>query len=365
MSSALFIRGGGTADDVHVSYDLKCWTSESEDQAEWDLHRVAVCLDIGNNKDFTFGVWIRRQWVNLCSTWQGLGLEMRQHFKPARKWETLQSEYTDVPLRDCATVSTRGLLAFLLHCASTHMKARENRRRATALLNSFFARARVSIAQLWSDTVSIQDEEQRQAVFGLCESEGMQPCKHVTDTTRVLERNIGDGERLQSLHSASIACPSVRYCIGIVLRTCAVCVDMMADEEAYSKDVLDGAQLQKPGMKRRHIADDYKRAVVQVRDTGRASSSQQFLRAAQTASEKCAFGWNEKDLLHYQSASWYSAASLNHLTLTFDGGRFGNPATETLVTVASFRSGDLVHGVWLPPQVSCYKTFPHHITLAR
>eukprot|EP00971_Amphidinium_carterae_P006625 130519-Amphidinium_carterae.1 len=134
------------------------------------------------------------------------------------------------------------------------------------------------------------------------------------------------------------------------MKTCAVCIDIMAEESAYSTSVLDGAQLQKPGLKRRRVADDYKRAVVQVRDTGRASSSQQFLRAAQTASEKCAFAWNEKDLLQHQSASWYSAAAARHVTLTFDGGRFGNPATETLVCIASFRSGVHVHGVWLPPQ---------------
>eukprot|EP00971_Amphidinium_carterae_P338688 6476159-Amphidinium_carterae.2 len=124
----------------------------------------------------------------------------------------------------------------------------------------------------------------------------------------------------------------------------------MVEEEAYSRNALDGAQLQKPGVKRRRIADDFKTAVVAVRETGRASSSQQFLRATQTAAEKSAFAWNEKDLLQHQSASWYCASSAGHVTLTFDGGRFGNPATETLLSVASFRIGDCVHGIWLPPQ---------------
>eukprot|EP00971_Amphidinium_carterae_P303118 6023085-Amphidinium_carterae.1 len=94
----------------------------------------------------------------------------------------------------------------------------------------------------------------------------------------------------------------------------------MIDKEAYSHDVLDGAHLQKPGHKRKRIADDYKSAVVAVKHTGRASSSQQFLRATQTATEKCAFAWNEKDLLQHQSASWYCASAASHITVTFDGG---------------------------------------------
>eukprot|EP00971_Amphidinium_carterae_P338687 6476159-Amphidinium_carterae.1 len=121
MTSVLFIRGGGTTGNVHVSYDLKCWQSEDE-KAEWDLDRVACCLDIGNNKRFTFGNWVRQQWQHLTQTWEDLSLEVRSNFRPARKWTALQGEgYTDVNLRDCASVSTCGLLGFLLHCTMEHL----------------------------------------------------------------------------------------------------------------------------------------------------------------------------------------------------------------------------------------------------
>eukprot|EP00971_Amphidinium_carterae_P066918 1325364-Amphidinium_carterae.1 len=54
----------------------------TDDHTEWDLDPIvslfdAPDLEIGTTQRFTFGVWVRQQWQNLCQTWLDLGLEAR------------------------------------------------------------------------------------------------------------------------------------------------------------------------------------------------------------------------------------------------------------------------------------------------
>eukprot|EP00971_Amphidinium_carterae_P311708 6195440-Amphidinium_carterae.1 len=235
MSRVSFIRGGGTCGSTHCAYDLKCWT-DADDNVEWDLDRLAISLELGATKRFTFGVWVRQQWPNLCKSWTDLGLEVQQVFKPARKWSSLQQEGLDeVQLRDCATVTSSGLVGFLLHCSGPHVKSKEHRKMAVAILNSLLARASVSISRLWSDALPLTDLD-CSAIYGLCNGGSDKPCTHVRSACTRLEQANPEGEQLQFIHATGSDCASLQFLCTSLVSAASVCVGLMIDKEAYSHD---------------------------------------------------------------------------------------------------------------------------------
>jgi hypothetical protein len=346
-----------------VSADLewKAWV-ESDDSCWWDLTRVADTLLLGGKGHTLFHVWLKKFLPQLRATWTRLGLEEASVFRKSAK--ALASSSLSEPaeaqnlesIYQVPVVSTVGLMVFLLTCIS-YFRTKVDQHRAMAALMGWFLRCmEPGIATPGGELLQLSPGTS--ALCGYAADGGpclhLQPCLlQVADTAGAFHEQLA--VMLGKLWARLSICRACCQHLGELMRKVAAHVDGRVPVVAYTQDPCKAHTRDLCGRLKRPCDEDFKRAVAtKVIEEGKAASSAQYLRAHAEYDPSCHVHWEEKRLLELQSASWIGAAGTNVqcVVVPQDAGRFGSPAEDTLVMVAScMRRDGTQFTTWLPVQV--------------
>eukprot|EP00971_Amphidinium_carterae_P057569 1138369-Amphidinium_carterae.2 len=356
--SFAYVHGQGTASSgVVATFSWKAWRHEDRPGGQecwWDTARLSDSLGMADSENTAIHRYLRKVKVKLSAALLLVnipeGTAMRPSRRSAAELRRLGKETPAEPLHDVAVMSTLGILAFLLFYVD-HSRSASDKEKGQAILQGFLALAIHADVAFELLRVLPTPEDLAQCAGG------GGACVHVEG----VRASVSDSEHphwnvvvLLSRAFAQRTCT----CIGAWLRRCLdILVERVnagLEEGSYTQD--PSKAVARPGTKRRIIDEDYKTlTTVEAVQSGRASSAASFARAQSDFSDTNVYRWIASDLLKYQSRCWHSMIGRKEcsVTLSHDAGRFGNPAEETLLSVATITGASLDgdFSAWLPCQV--------------
>eukprot|EP00971_Amphidinium_carterae_P155666 3086740-Amphidinium_carterae.1 len=212
-----------------------------------------------------------------------------------------------------------------------------------ALLDGFLALRALSLEDIVRDVCSENPWEN-------CSTWNVekQSCKHVSCQG---ESGADVVHRLQSIHSSITKCKLCNLVLAKYIALVALGVKENIEGLCYTQNPLDADKPPQLSAKRVRRDEDFRTAVLTTAvQENRARSSTAMTRALSDDKAR-PDKWLGKYILEEQAAIWLATQNISEFVLVFDGGRFGNPAEETLVAGLSWQSENVDHACFLPCQI--------------
>ena len=231
-------------------------------------------------------------------------------------------------IRQEATVSSRGLVAWLMHLA-LERRSTEDRSQAMAMLEAF-----LSLTLPLSDlSPSLSDDDFTQAS---CESDADDHCIHVSeDIERLIKpfRAEWTWEKLVIClveFSASKDCPAIGNAIAYVLREVETLFDANVPSKGFELDRSIPDYLRGAKGKRRRVDEDFKDLVVCVlpKQT-RTRSAFTFLKSQCEVSPSVTAAWEQEYAAQQLCATRRSLTCSGVVSVQEDASKTGAPKEDT------------------------------------
>jgi hypothetical protein len=246
-------------------------------------------------------------------------------------------------------VSSCGLIVVLLHC-NVDSRSRELQHRAAMLLEAWL------VKMLPPHAV---DEIANLAPAGLlqqCPMHNGGICPHMQGALAWLAdtRHAAQVRLAYALKDASQSagiCEVAVVWTREVLKTIEPLLDEGLEAAAYTSDAMkSNAAALTACTRKRRVDEDLKTAIIDhMVDSKRAKSGRAAARADGSVDAGLVRKWEERALLEYQAAIWDIAENVEHISMSLDAKRIGQPAEETEVIACTAYPGKLAW--WLPPAV--------------
>eukprot|EP00971_Amphidinium_carterae_P080224 1587432-Amphidinium_carterae.3 len=328
-----------SGDYVHVS--LKAWKCECSDTLYWDAVRLASIVGVNTAGGTVFKTWwkrYRQKFFDFCAV---LGYDASQCFLPSLRASKATHASIDENSRSVPVWTTQGVISTILFLSCESWLAKD-KEQWSALLDGVLALRRVDVQEV-VNTVCTRDPWEACSTWNVQRNK----CKHVDPAgLSEMEVVLVVQTLVKGTGSCQLCVRALREYIDAVTRG----VESDIESVSYTQDPLEADAPPQLSNKRIRRDEDYKVAVLTTAvQEGRARSSNAMARALKDEKAR-PDKWMVKYILEEQAAMWVAVKESSEFVLVFDGGRFGNPAEETLVSGISWQSDGVSRACFLPCQ---------------
>jgi hypothetical protein len=342
----------GTASGRHLQLTWKAWLYD-DGPVYWEFRRLLYQLLPKQKAPILVSKWLQRYGPQLASVFQSVGLDMDSEVTSSRRATAAHADTSQRFVRQEFSISTLGVIAFLLFFAmSRHTKV--DREGGFAALAAVL-RSSATVHQLHPDTW--ETSMGLGLAAGRCQAKAQPNRRHCTHLERALDLcKPGVGQDpwgalcagMVWMMSSSALCEACRLSLTSLIGHLAADINLRLPGLFVEKDVLHIPLMRGPA-RRLRVDEDFKHACsVALVQGKRTHSGAQVARVTGMVASSSARQWECEHLRAYQAAGWKTFRSSTVVCLAEDATRLGQPPQETVVYIAWSGSAD--RAMYLPVQ---------------